>query len=494
MGISPRQDERVGLVVLAAGAGTRMHSRIPKPLHPVAGIPMVARVLRAGDGARPDARVLVLGPQSTDLASHLESWDGVATVVQDPPRGTGDAVKCALSALPDIDRLVVLYSDHPLLEQATVAKLHAGLRASAARVAILTAVLDDAAGYGRIVRDADRRPVGIAERRDDDAEMRIGPTEINTGLMALDAHWARQALEQIRPSGATGELYLTDLVSIAVAEARDDEPWPVTVVAGGPDDALGVNDRADLARAESRSWENKRQHLMREGVTMRLPETIVIDEDVRVGADTVILPYSHLSGATVVGSACVIGPSAVIVGSRLGDRVIVRSSTVEDSEIADDADVGPYSHVRAGSEIGPRAHVGNFAELKNAHLNAGVKVGHFSYIGDAAVGDETNIGAGTVTANFDGAQKHRTDIGARAFIGSDTILRAPISIGDDARTGAGSVVTKDVPAGATVVGVPARLVASGRARKSAAAGEVGKSASEDRPLTDLPTSRLTESE
>jgi bifunctional UDP-N-acetylglucosamine pyrophosphorylase / glucosamine-1-phosphate N-acetyltransferase len=227
-----------------------------------------------------------------------------------------------------------------------------------------------------------------------------------------------------------------------------------------------------------------------EGVTMRLPETIVIDEDVRVGADTVILPNTQLSGATVIGSACVIGPSAVIVNSRLGDRVIVRSSTVENSAIADDADVGPYSHVRAGSEIGPRAHVGNFAEIKNARLASGVKVGHFSYIGDAAVGEETNIGAGTVTANFDGAQKHQTDIGARAFIGSDTILRAPISIGDDARTGAGSVVTKDVPDGATVVGVPARLMASGRGRKSIA----GKSASGASPLTDLPTSRLPDSE
>jgi len=191
---------------------------------------------------------------------------------------------------------------------------------------------------------------------------------------------------------------------------------------------------------------------------MRLPETIAIDEDVQIGGDTVILPHSQLSGATVVGSGCVIGPSAVIVNSRLSDRVIVRSSTVEDSVIAEDADVGPYAHLRAGSEIGPRTHVGNFAEIKNARLGSGVKVGHFSYIGDATIGEESNIGAGTVTANFDGARKHQTDIGARAFIGSDTILRAPISIGDDARTGAGSVVTRDVPDGATVVGIPARLI------------------------------------
>jgi bifunctional UDP-N-acetylglucosamine pyrophosphorylase / glucosamine-1-phosphate N-acetyltransferase len=368
VGTSPRQDDRVGLVVLAAGAGTRMRSLIPKPMHTVAGIPMVERVLRAGEGARPDARVLVAGPESADRTRRLVCPGDIITVVQDPPRGTGDAVRRALTALPDVDRLVVLYCDHPLLEPSTVAKLLAGLRTSAARVAILTATVQDPAGYGRILRDAENRPVRIAERRDDDARMRIGPTEINAGLMALDAQWARSALDQISPSGATGELYLTDLISIAVAGAQHDEPWPVAAVAGEPDDALGVNDRADLALAESRAWERKRQRLMREGVTMRLPETIVIDEDVRVGGDTVILPNSHITGTSVIGTGCVIGPSAVIVSSRLGDRVIVRSSTVEDSAIADDADVGPYSHVRAGSEIGPRAHVGNFAEIKNAHL------------------------------------------------------------------------------------------------------------------------------
>ncbi len=197
---------------------------------------------------------------------------------------------------------------------------------------------------------------------------------------------------------------------------------------------------------------------MRAGVTMRLPDTIVIDEDVCVGADSVILPHSQLLGATTVGEDCLIGPSAILTNARLGHRVIVRSSTIEDSSIADDSDVGPYAHLRGGSEIGPHVHIGNFAELKNARLAAGVKVGHFGYIGDASIGEDTNIGAGAVTANFDGTAKHRTEIGARAFIGSDTVLRAPIRIGDGARTGAGSVVTKDVAEGATVVGIPARVV------------------------------------
>ena len=452
---------------------------------------MVERVLRAGEGSRPHHSVLVVGPDTKELARRLAGAGDIITVVQDPPRGTGDAVQRALTALPEVDELVILYSDHPLLEPSAVAGLLAGLRDSHARVAILTATVQDAAGYGRVVRDSDGRPVRIAERRDDDAGLRIGPTEINTGLMALDARWARRALHQLCPSGATGELYLTDLVSIAVAEAQDNGSWPVTAVPGEPDDALGVNDRADLARAESRAWERKRERLMREGVTMRLPETIAIDEDVTIGGDTVILPNSQISGATMVGSGCVIGPSAVIVNCRLGDRVVVRSSTIEDSVIADDADVGPYSHVRAGSDIGPRTHVGNFAEIKNARLASGVKVGHFSYIGDAAVGEEANIGAGTVTANFDGARKHQTEIGARALIGSDTILRAPVSIGDDARTGAGSVVTKDVPDGATVVGVPARLLAprSTSSRTTSSGGDEEQRHSSTSRLLDFSTAQ-----
>ena len=448
----------MALLVLAAGAGMRMQSATPKALHTVAGIPMAERVLRAGAGAHPDAIAVVVGKETAGLADRFENPGYVDTVFQDPPRGTGDAVRLGLATLPDIDRLVVLYCDHPLLEPETVAGLLEGSRASGARVTVLSATLDDPAGYGRIDRDETGRPIGIVERRDDDSVQRSGPTEINSGMMVLDAQWARTALNQLRPSGATGELYLTELVALAVTEAQDGQPWPVAVVSGSPDDALGVNDRVDLARAESRAWARKRERLMRAGVTMRLPETIVVDEDVRVGEDSVILPHSHLLGATTVGEGCLLGPSAVLANARLGNRVIVRSSTVEDSDVADDTDIGPYAHLRGGSDIGPRVHIGNFAELKNARLAPGVKVGHFSYLGDASIGEETNVGAGTITANFDGRAKHRTEIGARAFIGSDTILRAPIRIGNDARTGAGSVVTKDVADGATVVGIPARVV------------------------------------
>jgi bifunctional UDP-N-acetylglucosamine pyrophosphorylase/glucosamine-1-phosphate N-acetyltransferase len=454
--------ERVGLIVLAAGAGTRLRSAVPKPLHPVAGVPMVERVLRAGEGAQPDDVVIVVGPGTPDLASRLDWSDCIATVVQDPPRGTADAVRLALETFPALDRAVVLYCDHPLLQPETIAHLLHTSRESGARVTVLGVVLPDAAGFGRIVRDSQGRPVGIVERKDDDPDKRLGSTEINSGMMALDARWARQALARLQPSGASGELYLTDLVALAAGEADPSGPWPVAAVRGDADDALGVNDRVDLARAESRIWERNRERLMRSGVTMRLPETIVVDESVVVGADTVILPGSALHGETEIGSGCVIGPAAIIHDSRLGDRVVVRSSTIEDSTIADGVDVGPYAHLRVGTEVGPRSHIGNFAELKNARLAAGVKVGHFSYLGDATVGADTNVGAGAITANFDGARKHHTEIGARAFIGSDTVLRAPVRVGDDARTGAGSVVTRDVPDGATVVGVPARRVRSGQ--------------------------------
>ncbi len=435
-----------------------MRSSMPKPLHTVAGIPMVERVLRAGMGADPAATAIVVSPETASIVNQLPGAASILFVTQDPPQGTGDAVLRALHALPPTDRVIVLFSDHPLLDPRTVRQLLDGARASGAMVTILSAWLPDARGYGRVERDEEGRVTRIVERKDDDPLFRTGVTEINSGMMVLHAPWAHTALANLSPSTATGELYLTELVVVAAREAKVGSPWPVAAIAGDADDAVGVNDRVDLAYAESRAWQRKRDQVMRSGVTMRLPETTIIDEDVDIGPDTVILPNTELLGKTSIGSGCILGPSAVVIDSHLADRVIVRSSTVEQCRVAEDTDIGPYAHLRAGSDIGPRVHIGNFAELKNARLSSGVKVGHFSYIGDADIGAGANVGAGTVTANFDGSQKHHTSIGARAFIGSDTILRAPVHIGSDARTGAGSVVTKDVPDGATVVGVPARIV------------------------------------
>lgn len=450
--------ERVGLIVLAAGAGSRMKSRVPKPLHPVANIPMIERVLHAGAGCRPDQIALVVGPETASIAMSLSSSAPLITVLQPNPRGTGEAVLLALDQLPDIGRAVVLYCDHPLLEPRSVAHLLEGSRASGSLVTVLSATVQDAGGYGRVDRDDLGRVQRIVEARDDDARHRTGPTEINSGMMVVAADWARETLRRVPLSDATQELYLTALVAAGVNEASSGGPWPVTAVAGNPDDAMGVNDRIDLAAAEARAYARKREALMRGGVTMRLPETISIDEAVEIGPDTVILPHTTIEGHSTIGAGCVIGPSSVIRDSVLGERVVVRSSYVTNSRVADDTDIGPFSHVRSHNEIGAHTHIGNFVELKNVQVANGVKIGHFSYVGDASLGAESNIGAGTVTANFDGVDKHRTTIGERAFIGSDTILRAPVSIGADARTGAGSVVTRDVPAGATAVGVPARIV------------------------------------
>ena len=446
------------VVVLAAGAGTRMRSALPKPLHPVAGLPMLEHVLRAAAGAAPERVVLVVGAETADVATALGVADRVRTVLQPQPRGTGDAVRLALPETGDAERIVVLYADHPLLDAGTVAGL-ASPRPPGVVLAVLTAKVPDAAGYGRIERDAAGRVTRIVEKKDDDDALRQGVTEVNSGMMALAGAWARHALPALRPNARTGEVYLTDLVALAVAErAADDAPWPVASVDGPPELALGVNTRAELAAADGELRRRIRQRLMAEGVTLVGPETIFVDADVAIGPDTTLLPHTVVTTGTVVGARCVLGPHAVVARSTLADDVVVRASTVEDAVVGPGSDIGPYSHLRGGATLGTGVHLGNFVEVNRSRLGDGVKSGHFSYLGDAEIGPGANIGAGTVTANFDGVAKHPTTIGRGAFIGSDTILRAPVRVGDGARTGAGSVVTRDVPDGATAVGVPARLV------------------------------------
>ncbi len=436
-----------------------MNSTLPKPLHPVAGVPMVQRVLRAGMGADPRVVAVVVSPETCEVISALETEMPVVTVVQDPPRGTGEAARLALDALPDVDRAVVLFSDNPLLEAQHMRDLVQRATQTGALVTILTANVRDAAHYGRIVRDAGGNPVAVAEKKDDDPSLRTGQdVEINSGIMVLDAAWARHTLQELPPNPVSGEYYLTDLIAAAVAARPDHARWPVETVTAPITAALGVNDRLELAEAENLAWARNRERAMRAGVTMRLPDTIIIDDDVEIGPDSVILPNTMLLGRTRIGRGATIGPGAVIKDSLLGNDVVVRNSTLTDVEVGDGSDVGPYTHLRGGTRVAGGVHIGNFAEIKNSDLASGVKVGHFSYLGDARIGAGTNVGAGTITANFDGVHKHRTEIGERVFLGSDTILRAPVRLGDDARTGAGAVVTRDVEPGATVVGVPARLI------------------------------------
>lgn len=435
-----------------------MVSSRPKHLHDLAGKSIFDRVLDAGLAIEPRRTIAVV---SAHLASHLASHpeaDRFGAIVQDPPRGTADAVRVALEAAPDCDLLVSLLGDSPLLTGDVIQDLVDKALTTGALVTLLTCVLDDAAAYGRIERDECRRVTRIVERSQDDPALRQGTTEINSGIMVLDAHWAREALRQVKLDVARGEYLLTDLIELAVAGHEDGEAWPVVAVQAHADVALGVNDRAQLAEASAVAYQRIRERHMRQGVTLVGPETIFIDEGVQIAPDTTILPFTLISGATTVGRDCVIGPHSVLTDVEIGDRVTIRSSTITRAHVDDDADIGPYSHLREGTRVGPHVHIGNFAEMKNTTVHDGAKIGHVSYLGDATVGEGANIGAGTITANYDGRAKHPTTIGKGSFVGSDTVFVAPVTLGEGAKTGAGAVVKGDVAGGETVVGVPAHPI------------------------------------
>jgi bifunctional UDP-N-acetylglucosamine pyrophosphorylase/glucosamine-1-phosphate N-acetyltransferase len=445
----------VVVAVLAAGHGSRMRSKVPKHLHRVAGVPIVERVIRAGVGAGAARTLVMVGSNLADLESRI-ACDRFELVVQGPPKGTADSVRQALERAPEARWMVSLLGDNPLLTPDIVRSLLSRAEEAGSKVTLLTCVVPDAASYGRIDRDEDGRVRRIVERKNDDAGCRQGPTEINSGVMVLDAAWARRELAALPEDPVTGEFLLTDLVEIAVAQAGPTDPWPVDTHIADESVSLGVNDRAELAAADAKAREQKRLRLMEAGVTFVGADTTFVDEDVEIGADTVVLPHSILRGRTTIGVGCEIGPAAVLTDARIGDEARVVQSTITDSEIGDGSDVGPYAHLRKGCRVGAGVHIGSYVEMKNATLADGAKCGHVSYLGDVSVGADANIGAGTIVANFDGVGKHPTVIGDGAFIGSDSVLVAPVTIGQRARTGAGSVVTRDVPDDTTVLGVPAR--------------------------------------
>jgi bifunctional UDP-N-acetylglucosamine pyrophosphorylase/glucosamine-1-phosphate N-acetyltransferase len=445
----------VVVAVLAAGHGKRMSSETPKHLHHVAGVPIVERVIRASIGAGAGRTLVMVGTNLADLEDRI-GRDGYELVVQGPPQGTADSVRQALERAPEARWMISLLGDNPLLTPEIVSALLSRAEETGSRVTLLTCEVDDAASYGRIERDEQRRVRRIVERKNDAAACRRGRTEVNSGVMVLDADWARRELATLPKDPVTQEYLLTDLVERAVAQAAEHDRWPVDTHIAHESVSLGVNDRAELAAADARARQHKRERLMAAGVTLIGAETIFIDEDVEIGPDTVIHPYTILRGATTIGAGCQIGPSAVLTGARIGDGATVTQSTVTDSEIGARSDVGPYAHLRAGCRVGAGVHIGSYVEMKNATLADGAKCGHVSYLGDVTVGAETNIGAGTIVANFDGVAKHPTVIGEGVFIGSDSVLVAPVTVGDRARTGAGSVVTRDVADGTLVVGVPAR--------------------------------------
>ena len=448
------------VVILAAGQGMRMRSSLPKTLHPLAGRPMARWVLEAAREAGFRRCVVVVGPDSDDLRAAL--GDEIEYAVQPAPQGTGHAVAQAREAAGDAEQVLVLNGDVPLITAETLTRLAGAHEEQAADLTFLTARVEEVGEYGRVERDVEGRVTGIVEAPEREATA-SGPAEINAGQYCFRADWLWSHLAAVSPS-AGGEQYLTSLVPLAVQEGTALLP----VLAGNSDEVGGVNDQVQLAQAETLLRERiNRRHLLA-GVSLIDPATTYIDCNVTIGGDTVVEPNTHLKGQTAVGKECRLGPNSTLRDAMIGDRCRIEASTVEEATLEEDVDVGPYSHLRPGSYLCAGVHIGNFAEVKNARLGRGVKMGHMSYIGDAEVGDETNIGAGTVTCNFDGREKQRTIIGKDVFIGSDTMLVAPVTLGDGARTGAGSVVTRDVPAGASAVGAPARTrrATDGRGKRS----------------------------
>ncbi len=442
-------------VVMAAGLGTRMRSPLPKVLHPMCGRPMLAYVLDAwattADGAAGGPPVVVYSPP---VAAITEAFAGQAAfALQAEPRGTGDAVRAALAAVPEAaTEVVVLSGDVPLVTGSDLEAVIEARRADDAAIALASVFAADPAALGRVVRGDFGTVERIVEAKDATPEELEG-NEINVGLYAFDAAWLRRRIETLEPSSATGELYLTDLVRLAREDGR------IVAAVGFEDDGRfdGINDRNQLAAAEWSLRVRLNEAHMRAGVTMRDPSTAYIDWTVDLAADVTIEPNVILRGTTTVGAGSVIGAGSQLIDTTVGERVQVWASIAESSVIEDEATVGPFSHLRAGSVIGRGAQVGNYAELKNSRLGARSKQHHMSYLGDAQLGEGVNVGAGTITANYDGTRKHRTTVGDGAFLGVDTMLVAPIEVGEGARTGAGAVVTHDVPAGKLAVGVPARI-------------------------------------
>jgi bifunctional UDP-N-acetylglucosamine pyrophosphorylase / glucosamine-1-phosphate N-acetyltransferase len=439
-----------------------MRSRVPKVLHPLAGRPMIDHVLDALAAAGVERPVVVTGFGADQLEAALSGR--VPTQRQDPQLGTADAVRCGLERVPPEARhVLVTMGDVPLLPADLFQSLLREQAEGDAAVALLSAQLDDATGYGRIVRGPQGDVSAIVEQADADERTRaIG--EVNVGTYCFDAAWLRANVGSV-PASPSGEYYLTDIVAVAIAGGRR----VAVVPAPRAELTTGINDRIGLAAAERLLRRQIAEMHMRNGVTIVDPATTAIDAGVEIGQDARIEPGTILAGATVVAQDAVIGPRTEIRDSRIGPRSRVWVSVVEGSSVAEDVHIGPYAHVRPGCQIGPRCEIMDHAELKNSILGAGTKQHHFSYLGDAEVGEEVNIGAGAITANFDGEAKHRTVIGDGAFIGVDTLLRAPVTIGPGARTGAGAVVTRDVPAGKTVIGMPARSIELRRSRTRLAA-------------------------
>ena len=434
------------VLILAAGEGKRMHSTLPKLLHPCAGVPLIAHSVRAACGLRADSVHLVVGPEDAALRAALEAYP-VSFAVQQRPTGTADAVAAGCEALDaSSGTVLVVNGDCPGVLTATLEMLVAA--ASGADGALLAVRPDDRSGYGRLLRNDAGELVGIVETADATPQQEAA-ADVNGGVYCFDLDALRRALDAVDADNVQGERYLTRVFDVLAASGAE----VVAVPYADANEVHGVNSRAELARAETLLRRRTLDRLMASGVTVRDPSTTYVDIDADVGADSTLHPGVILEGSTRVGSGCDIGARARITNSDIGDRVAVLDGTIiEESSVDADATLGPYARLRPGSEIGPGAKLGNFVETKATRLGAGSKASHLSYLGNARIGENVNIGAGTITCNYDGAEKHETVIGDGAFIGSNTALVAPVRVGKNAYVGAGSTITEDVPDGSLGLG------------------------------------------
>ena len=441
---------RLAIVIMAAGKGTRLKSSRPKVLHEVGGKPLLAHVIQAASQVVPPNDIFVIiGHQAEEVRTTVEPT-GVQFIVQAEQRGTGHAIQSAQSSVHGYENILVLSGDVPLITTQTILDLRDFHLQERAAMTILSAEPADPTGYGRILRDDPHKPeiAAIIEQKElTPHQMQL--TEINSGIYAFATKPLFAHIAQLQTANKQGEYYLTDMAGLLVSAGER----VIALVAKSATEVLGANTIEEMMDLDAALHLRKARELMAAGVTIFRPETSVISEDVTVGPDTIIEPYVQLLGHTSVGTGCRIRSYSVIEDTTIGDSVTIRNgSIITQSQIASKALIGPYSHIRPESSIGEGAHVGNFVETKKVHLGEGAKANHLSYLGDAEIGAHTNIGAGTITCNYDGVGKHRTTIGTNAFVGSDSTLVAPISIGDGAYIAAGSTITEDVPASALALG------------------------------------------
>ncbi|MCX8073951.1 MAG: bifunctional UDP-N-acetylglucosamine diphosphorylase/glucosamine-1-phosphate N-acetyltransferase GlmU [Candidatus Binatia bacterium] len=437
--------DQVGAVLLAAGRGTRMRTVRPKVLHELAGEPLITYPLRLLRSVGADPLVVVVAPEAEETRVACAPFTP-RLVVQPRPRGTGDAVRVALESLPDYaGDLLILPGDLPLLQPDTLLRLLSHHRADQAAVTLLTQTVEDPTGFGRVIRDDKGHVLLIREHRDTtEAERRI--REVNVGVYCVNSAALRGLLVRLEPNNAQGELYFTDVIALARGAGMH-----VSSVAAANEEVAQVSNLSDLAHCEALLRRRISHKWMLHGVTIVDPATAYIGPQVELSPDVVIGPNVLLYGRTSVASGTRFDGSARVVDSRIGPNCHIKFGVVmQEAELAEDVVVGPFAQLRPGTRLGPRVHIGDFVETKNAVLAAGVKANHLAYLGDVDVGEETNIGAGTITCNYDGFRKYRTVIGARVQVGSDSQLVAPVAVGDDAYVATGTTVRKDVPAGALV--------------------------------------------